>query len=313
MVPRPPGVLLDHPARPAEPVEPLDEAEDRGDRNGDEALLPHDRLDGGALLGGRVGKAQDERQRELPLAQVGEDRLSEVLLGGGVVEEVVLELEGGAEGEAEAPELIEEAIVAEGIEVLVQKVSLLSKEFDDKVEALKSDEAKASEMEHAIRAEIHVRIEENPAFYASLKERLEKIIEDRKAQRIEQAKQLDLLKVLIQDLKNEAGAAEKLGLSETGFAIFGVLARGPEARGDRIAETVSGWGSDDSWKELASLIEEAVEPFTDLVDWVHKADIERQLRQQVKRQLRAAQCPPDRVESATATIVDLLKARQGNR
>ena len=209
--------------------------------------------------------------------------------------------------------LIEEAIVAEGIEVLVQKVSLLSKEFDDKVEALKSDEAKASEMEHAIRAEIHVRIEENPAFYASLKERLEKIIEDRKAQRIEQAKQLDLLKVLIQDLKNEAGAAEKLGLSETGFAIFGVLARGPEARGDRIAETVSGWGSDDSWKELASLIEEAVEPFTDLVDWVHKADIERQLRQQVKRQLRAAQCPPDRVESATATIVDLLKARQGNR
>jgi type I restriction enzyme R subunit len=209
--------------------------------------------------------------------------------------------------------LIEDAIVAEGIEILVQKVSLFSKEFDEKVDALKSNEAKASEMEHAIRAEIHVRLEENPAFYTSLKDRLEKIIEDRKAERLEQAKQLDLLKALIKDLKNEAGAAEKLGLSETGFAIFGVLTKGPEAKGDLIAETVASWGTDDSRKELSSLIEEAVEPFTDLVDWVHKADIERQLRQQVKRQLRAAQCPPERLEPATASIVDLLKARQGSR
>ena len=35
-------------------------------------------------------------------------------------------------------------------------------------------------MEHAIRHEIHVKLDENPAFYASLRERLEKIIEDRK-------------------------------------------------------------------------------------------------------------------------------------
>ncbi|MCK6685845.1 MAG: type I restriction endonuclease subunit R, partial [Thermoanaerobaculia bacterium] len=48
--------------------------------------------------------------------------------------------------------LIEDAIVAEGIQILVQKVSLLSKEFDEKVDALRSPEAKASEMEHAIRA-----------------------------------------------------------------------------------------------------------------------------------------------------------------
>jgi type I restriction enzyme R subunit len=209
--------------------------------------------------------------------------------------------------------LIEEAIVAEGIEILVQKVSLFSKEFDEKVDALKSDEAKASEMEHAIRAEIHVRLEENPAFYTSLKERLEKIIEDRKANRIEQARQLELLKSVIADLKNEAGAAEELGLSETGFAIFGVLTKGPEEKRNHVSETVALWGTDDSRKELASLIEEAVEPFTELVDWVHKADIERQLRQRVKRQLRAAQCPPNRLEPATASIVDLLKARKGSR
>jgi type I restriction enzyme, R subunit len=114
-------------------------------------------------------------------------------------------------------------------------------------------------------------------------------------------------------LKNEAGAAEKLGLSESGFAIFGVLTKGPQAKGEQVGEIVSAWGTEESRKELASLIEEATAPFTDLVDWVHKADIERQLRQQVKRQLRAAQCPLDRLEPVTASIVDLLKARQGSR
>lgn len=92
-----------------------------------------------------------------------------------------------------------------------------------------------------------------------------------------------------------------------------MLTKGPEEKRDHVSETVASWGTDDSRKELASLIEEAVEPFTDLVDWVHKADIERQLRQKVKKQLRAAQCPPDRIEPATASIVDLLKARKGSR
>jgi hypothetical protein len=57
-----------------------------------------------AVRSGGIGEAQDERESQLALAQVGEDRLSQVLLGGGVVEQVVLELEGGPEGEAEAPQ-----------------------------------------------------------------------------------------------------------------------------------------------------------------------------------------------------------------
>ena len=35
-------------------------------------------------------------------------------------------------------------------------------------------------MEHAIRHEINVRVEENPAFYQSLRERLEEIIEQQR-------------------------------------------------------------------------------------------------------------------------------------
>ena len=67
---------------------------------------------------------------------------------------------------------------------------LFSQEFDEKVEALATDDAKASEMEHAIRHEINVRVEENPAFHQSLRERLEEIIEQRRQERLDAAQQL---------------------------------------------------------------------------------------------------------------------------
>ena len=63
--------------------------------------------------------------------------------------------------------LIADAVAADGIQILVKEVQLFSPEFDEKVDALATDEAKASEMEHAIRHEITVRAEENPAFRRS--------------------------------------------------------------------------------------------------------------------------------------------------
>ena len=57
--------------------------------------------------------------------------------------------------------LIDDAVAAEGIRILVGKVQLFSPEFEEKIEALDTDGAKASEMEHAIRHEINVRVEEN--------------------------------------------------------------------------------------------------------------------------------------------------------
>ena len=42
-------------------------------------------------------------------------------------------------------------------------------------------------MEHAIRHEINVRVEENPAFYQSLRERLEEIIEQQRLERLDAA------------------------------------------------------------------------------------------------------------------------------
>jgi len=195
--------------------------------------------------------------------------------------------------------LIEDVIFAEGIQLLVKQVPLLSKEFDEKVDALRSPEAKASEMEHAIRHEIHVRLEENPAFYSSLRERLEEIIRELREKRIDQAKQLELLKGLKETLKGVASIADKVGLTETGFAIFGLLS------GGKLAEVV-----DEKQMGLAREIEEAVDKHLAIVDWQNKEDIQREMRRDVKRSLRAADFRENDLDQTVAGIVDLLKARK---
>lgn len=211
---------------------------------------------------------------------------------------------------AKVRKLIEEAVAAEGIQILVKQVSLFTPDFEEKLKSLKSNEARASEMEHAIKNEIHVKLDEDPAFYTSLRERLAQLIEDRKAKRIDAAQQLKLFEDLRKELRGHAAAAENVGLSETGFAIYGILA---DPKPLTIAEP-SGAAYlkvDEAKKELASLLEEQLEPQVTIVDWAHKDDVQREMRKRIKRQLRAAGFADEKIEGVAETIVDLLKRRRG--
>ena len=203
--------------------------------------------------------------------------------------------------------LIADAVVADGIEILVREVQLFSQEFDEKVEALATDDAKASEMEHAIRHEINVRVEENPVFYQSLRERLEEIIEQRRQERMDAAEQLKLLNDLRDDLKGEQSQAEEMELDARGFAIYGLLEKLEKQRPRRVKDRPATY--DAANRDLASLLDEEVTPFTDLVDWQQKDDVQRQMRSRIKRQLRAGGIEDDAVESLATDIVDLAKVR----
>jgi type I restriction enzyme R subunit len=203
--------------------------------------------------------------------------------------------------------LIEDAIVADGIQILVQKVGLFTPEFDEKLKALKSDEARASEMEHAIRHEIHLRYDEDPAYYLSLRQRLEQIIEDRKARRIDAAKQLQLCFSITQDLKGPTDVAEKLGLSPTGYAIYGLL-----NEGKHLMRT--GEPTPPKYKakvELAALVDETLSPHVTMVDWVKRDDVQKDMRRLLKRLLRFADVPEEKVEIQAEQVVELLKRRHG--
>ena len=200
--------------------------------------------------------------------------------------------------------LIADAVAAAGIQVLVKEVQLFSPEFDEKVDALTTDDAKASEMEHAIRHEINVRVDENPAFYQSLRERLEEIIEQRRQERLDAAEQLKLLNTLREELRGEQDKAQDIGLAARGFAIYGLLER---QRLLAVRDKKATYGAAN--RDLALLLDEAVTPFTELVDWEKKDDVQRQMRSRIKRQLRASGIASDAVESLAAEIVDLAKVR----
>ncbi|MDP1822765.1 MAG: type I restriction endonuclease subunit R [Archangium sp.] len=206
---------------------------------------------------------------------------------------------------AKVRKLIEESVIAEGIQILVKEVSIFSKDFEEKVDRLRTPEAKASEMEHAIRHEIHVKLEENPAFFGSLRERLEKIIEDRKQKRIDAAKQLELLKELTVEIRGEAKAAADAGLSDMAFAIYGVLETALPAAGEREIEY------DAAHTALASLIEKDIDQHTRLLDWTQKPSLLKEMRANVKTQLRAARFPKETLETVADRIIDLAKVRKG--
>lgn len=84
-----------------------------------------------------------------------------------------------ADAGAKVKALIDAHLIDLGINPKIPPVELLSDEFLAHVHAHSqgNDEAKASEMEHAIRKHCTVHFDEDPAFYTKLSEKLERLIE----------------------------------------------------------------------------------------------------------------------------------------
>lgn len=73
--------------------------------------------------------------------------------------------------------LIDKHLISIGIDTKVQQVSILSDEFQNRVDYLnKTPKSKASEMEHAIRWHIKVNLDKDPTLYSRFKDRLETIL-----------------------------------------------------------------------------------------------------------------------------------------
>ncbi len=94
--------------------------------------------------------------------------------------------------------LINEHLISLGINPKVPPIDLLSPEFLQKVEGKDSKKAKASEMEHALRKHITVHMDEDPAWFGPLSEKLEEVLRKYQDDWAEQAKQMQLLVVQAQ-------------------------------------------------------------------------------------------------------------------
>lgn len=211
---------------------------------------------------------------------------------------------------AKVRDLIEEHIKTTGIQKILEPVSIFSSKFDDVVAALNSDEAKASEMEHAIRHEIHVHIAENPVFYQSLREKLEQIIEERRRERLDAVQALKHLQGLVDELRGIGDKAKDIGLNETEYALYEMLSSEGKGAG-ATREASPGFGDSAQAVDLKGLTQKIISEVGGLavIDWIHKEDIQREMRKKIKGVLRDSNYEFEEIEEMTPKIMDLARAR----
>ena len=123
---------------------------------------------------------------------------------------------------AKVKRLVDERISAE-VRELMRPVSILDQDFEQKIASLPHDEARASIMEHAIRAQIHEGLAANPAFFEKLSEQLARIIEDLRNRLIDSAEACRRYAEIRQLIRNETEIAAEHGLTPVSFAIYELL------------------------------------------------------------------------------------------
>ena len=215
---------------------------------------------------------------------------------------------------AKVKRLVDERIGAE-VRTLMKPVSILDSDFDQKVAGLPHDEARASIMEHAIRAQIHERLADNPVFFERLSAQLSRIIQDLRNRVIDSAEACRRLEALNHQVKSEADIAAEHGLSPVSFAIYELIEGLPEevtGTSSREERPMYRTTFDEETKRVARQVESVVVRHSGVVDWQSNEEVKRLMRRDIKRDLRpTGDYTEDQLEELASRIVELALRRSG--
>ena len=210
---------------------------------------------------------------------------------------------------AKVRQLLDGRISAE-VRELMAPVSILAGDFDEKIADLPHDEARASLMEHALRAEIRERRRENRAYYEKLSERLKRIIRELREQVIDAAEAVRRLGALRGEMRAEADAARARGLSPLSFAIFRLLEQqAPAAEPALEAGETAAPDADETRSRAARDLEAVVARYRKFVDWEANEEVLRRMRREIKRRLRGEGYPEMHLGRLALEIVESARRR----
>lgn len=191
-------------------------------------------------------------------------------------------------------QLIEEHLAAVGIDVVHEPIDILSNRFEKQIDETKTPEGKAAEMEHAIRHEIRVKLEENPVYYTSLKERLEELLQRRKDRQMNIDELLAEYRNVVNDMRNTAQKGEEQGFTREQYPFYQMLEK-----------EMPPYDDVEDLKALTHLITDIIQQEADIVEWTIKEDVKREMRKKIKKQLRVSPCPKEKLEGLTQQLIDL--------
>ena len=218
---------------------------------------------------------------------------------------------------AKVKQLLDSRIDA-SVRELMAPVSILDQDFEQKIETLPHDEARASLMEHALRAQIKERVEENPVFYERLSEALERIIRELRARVIDAAEGCKRLAALRDQITREEAIALEHGLTPVSFAVYGLLANasagggGTASAAPAFAEDLEPYDAefDGGLKDVASNIEVVIQEHRSIIDWRENLDVQREMRRDIKRLLRGAgRYGEDELDELVRQVVEVARRR----
>ncbi len=179
---------------------------------------------------------------------------------------------------AKVRQLIDDHIRSSGVTSLLDPISILDPAFHQKIlEGLPNPEARAHEMEHALRHEIRVRQKENPVAWTSLRQRLDELIQQYRQLRITLADLLQQMAAMRDDARDIVQGSQSDGLSPTVSAFRSLLTAVLDVTGDRA----------ESMTALAESIVEGLQGLR-VIDWQVKEDVQREMQKFIRRQLRVA-------------------------
>ena len=217
---------------------------------------------------------------------------------------------------AKVKDLIDSRIDAD-VRELMRPVSILDQDFEAKIEQLPHDEARASLMEHAVRAQINERLGENPAFFTTLSEELDRIIRELRERLIDAAEACRQMTKLRGQVMSEADIAAQYGLSPVAFAVCELMAAGDALEQAGIARATEGGAGyrtapDADVAEVAKRVESAIERHSDVIDWTSNLEVQREMRRDIKRELReTGDYTEERLDELAHQIVEAARQRAG--
>ena len=190
---------------------------------------------------------------------------------------------------AKVKKLVDERISAQ-VREMMKPLSILDQDFEQKIAALPHNEARASVMEHAIRAQIHERLAENPVFYERLSERLARIIDDLRSRLIDTAEACRRMAALRHQVQSVADIAARFGMNTVSFAIYQLLEEFPsgESAKSTLDDGQRGYRTelDEGTKRVSEKVEKVIAQHKDVINWHSNLDVQREMRRDIKRELR---------------------------
>ena len=150
-------------------------------------------------------------------------------------------------------------------------------------------------------------------YFERLSAQLSRIIEDLRNRLIDSAEACRHYAAIRHLIRSEADIAAEHGLSPVSFAIYELLDDRPREMvpGTAVREEPAPYrvAFDETTKDVSRNVESVVNRHNTVVDWQSNLEVLREMRRDIKRELRDADFTEERLEELANRIVDLSRRR----